>query len=432
MKGTMRAVVGCLVMLSAALAGRPADAKTPPLAPKDAAMASPLAEGSSAFATDLYTRLAGKPGNLFFSPISIDTALAMTYAGAAGQTADQMAKTLHFTLPADKLHPAFAKLIGELNNPAKVQEYDGNKLVEKPAYQLSVANALWGQKGYDFKPTFLGLLKDAYRAGLNELDFKQTDAARKTINDWVAKETKDKIQNLIPEGLPAPDTRLVLTNAIYFKSNWNSKFEKEGTKDDAFRLSADKTAQVPMMRQQAHFGYAEAGDVQVLSMPYKANELDMVVLLPKKADGLGDVEKSLSGGKLGDWLKAIKPEQVDVTLPKFKFTSEFRLPEALKALGMIDAFDEHKASFPGITTKESLFISDVLHKAFVAVDEEGTEAAAATAVLMKPTAMPMEPPKAKTFKADHPFVFLIRHHASNTILFMGRVADPKACSPPAG
>jgi serpin B len=429
MKTAVLATIGCILLLTMTYAVGPADPKTPPApAEKDKADLATLADGCNAFATDLYAQLAAKPGNLFFSPASIDTALGMTYAGAAGNTADQMAKTLHFTLPADKLHPAFAKLIADLNNPT---DYEAIGSVTKPAYQLSVANALWGEKGYDFKPAFLGLLKETYKAGLNEVDFKQSDAARKTINDWVAKETKDKIKDLIPAGVLTRDTRLVLTNAIYFKSGWAEEFTKHATKNEEFMIGdlapqprPPETVTVPLMHKTAGFGYAETDDVQVLSLPYKAGQLDMVVLLPKmERNNLANLEKSL-GRKLGDWLKAIKHEEVIVTLPKFKFNSQFKLSDTLKAMGMTDAFDI-KASFPGITTKEALFIQEVVHKAFVAVDEEGTEAAAATAVALATLSAPIDPPTPKVFKADHPFLFMIRHTATKTILFMGRVADPK-------
>jgi serpin B len=405
----MMPILGGLVLLGTACSSETS------LSDSDRAAVTKLGEGGNMFAADLYARLAARPGNVFFSPASIDSALAMTYAGAAGPTAGQMASTLHFTLPAEKLHHAFAALAGDLNHPP------GNWLGQ-PAYQFTVANALWGQQGCDFKPTFLGLLRDTYKASLNEVDFNQAEAARKAINDWVAKETHGRIQDLAPAGVLTNDTRLVLTNAIYFKGHWATQFEKSATRDEPFRLSPDKMVQTRMMHLQHSFGYAETPDVQVLSMPYKANRLDMVVLLPKKPDGLAELEKSLTGEKLAGLLSAAKSRDVLVTLPKFTFASEFDLSGTLKAMGMTDAFDRQKASFPGITAKERLFVSDVLHKAFVAVDEEGTEAAAATGIIAWGRGLKEEVP---AFKAEHPFIFLIRHSPTNTILFMGRVVDPK-------
>jgi serpin B len=296
--------------------------------------------------------------------------------------------------------------------------------MKKPAYQLVVANALWGQKGYAFKPDFTKLLEKSYGAGLNDVDFAQSKEAAKTINDWVAKQTKDKIKDLIPEAAITDLTRLVLTNAVYFKSNWDNKFTKAATKDAPFKLSTDKSLDVPMMHQRSHFGYVENDDLQVLELPYTQNELSMLVVLPRKDNGLADVEKTLTADIIEKWLKDKKHELVDVTMPKFTFSSEFGLAGTLKAMGMTDAFDAGKADFSGMTDKEKLCISAVIHKAFVAVDEDGTEAAAATAVMMTGSAMRVEQPK--TFLADHPFVFIIRHNATGEILFMGRLANPKA------
>ena len=378
-----------------------------------------VVKSGNAFALDLYAQLAaGEKGNLFFSPASIHTALAMTYAGAGGQTADQLAKTLHFTVEREKLHPAFADLIKTLNSPRK--DYEG-----KPAYALVVANALWGQKGYPFKADFTKLLKASYDAGLNEVDFANGEQARKTINDWIAQQTKDKIKDLIPQGVLSEMTRLVLTNAIYFKSNWAEKFEKRATKDGPFRLSAEKTATVPMMHQKHRFGYAETEAFQTLELPYMSHDLSMVVFLPRKADGLADFEKTLTADNLPKCLEQIKYMDVQVTMPKFKFTAQFRLAEKLRAMGIVDAFVANAADFSGMATIEKLFISEVIHKAFVAVDEEGTEAAAATAVMMVGTGMQV-PTEPKVFTADHPFIFLIQHKASGSILFIGRVTEPKA------
>ncbi|MCK4626665.1 MAG: serpin family protein, partial [Phycisphaerae bacterium] len=318
----------------------------------------------------------------------------------------------------DRVHPAFGALIKKLNAPRK--GHDG-----KPAYELVVANALWGQKGYPFKEEFTKTVKANYDAGLEEVDYvKATEASRKKINAWVEKKTKQKIKNLIPRGVVNPDTRLVLTNAIYFKSNWAEKFNKHATRDEAFTLSADKTVKTPMMRQQKRHGYMETDTFQAVDLMYRYGDLSMTIFLPKKADDLAAFEKTLTARNLTKWLGQFKRETVQLTLPKFKFTSQFSLPETLKKMGMTDAFSEAAADFSGMTTADKLFISDVIHKAFVAVDEEGTEAAAATAVIMALEAAP-RPKQPKVFKADHPFVFMIRHRATGSILFMGRVMNPK-------
>jgi serpin B len=375
--------------------------------------------GGNAFAVELYAQLARKAkGNLFFSPSSIHTALAMTYAGARGRTADQMAGTLHYPREGKRLHSAFGSLLETLNNPRT----DHRK---KPVYELVVSNALWAQKGYPFREEFVALVQASYGAGLTELDYRRPEPARVQINDWVADQTKQKILNLIPRGVITPRTRLVLTNAIYFKSNWADTFSERATRDEAFKLSAGRGVQTPMMRRQGRYGYLETPAFQALELPYRFGELSMVVLLPRETDGLPALEKRLTAKSLTKWLADLRRETVRVTLPKFKFTSQFRLPAVLRAMGMVEAFDAGRANFSGMTTMEKLFISDVIHKAFVAVDEKGTEAAAATAVIMALKAAMPRPVQPKVFRADHPFVFLIRHRATGSVLFLGRVADPK-------
>jgi len=399
---------------AASAQGQPPPAEKDPAQPK--ADVSAVAQANNVFGCELYAKLKGQAGNLFFSPASIHTALAMTYAGAAGPTAEQMAGTLHFELPADRLHKAFGLLTGELNNPPK-QDDD-------PAYQLVVSNALWLHKGYPFKDSFTKLVKDNYGAGLNEVDYAAGEPARKTINDWVEKATRDKIKDLIPPGVLNELTRLVLTNAVYFKSDWADTFPEHATKAGPFQLGEGKTVSVPLMTQWMYVGYMETEDFQLADLPYKANVLSMTVLLPRKADGLKALEDKLSAKALAEWLGKAKPAHVDLTLPRFKFTSQFGLKDPLSQLGMVEAFDPGKADFSGMTTSEKLFISAVLHKAFVAVDEKGTEAAAATAVAISATAMPQEPQI--VFRADRPFLFLIRHRPTGAVLFLGRLANPGA------
>jgi serpin B len=293
-------------------------------------------------------------------------------------------------------------------------------------YQLSVANALWAQKGYSFLEAFLSLLKNDYGAGLNQVDFKgATEATRVTINQWVEQKTQDKIKDLLKPGALRADTRLVLTNAIYFKGNWDTQFDKAQTKDEDFFLSAEQKVTAPLMHREGGFNYLDGGTFQALEIPYKGKELSMVILLPKDRAGLPALEQSLSAEHTQQWLSKLAPaSKVVVTLPKYKMTQEFELGTQLAAMGMPQAF-ESSADFSGMTGHRDFAISNVIHKAYVDVIEEGTEAAAATAVTMRAMAIrvPTQPPP--VFRADHPFLFLIRENQSNSILFLGRVVDPR-------
>jgi serpin B len=389
-------------------------AVSPAQPPKLSDDALNVAKSNNLFALDLYAQLGKEEGNLFFSPYSISSALSMTYAGAKGKTAQEMASTLHFSLPEDRLHAAAGELVAFLNGSGK----------DRP-YQLSVANALWGQKGLNFLPQFLKLNETNYGAGLKEVDFVQaTEPARKTINAWVEKQTNDKIKDLLKPGDLTAATRLVLTNAIYFKSPWQNKFWKESTKPEDFTLAAGTKAKVPMMHKVETTAYAEGGTLEIVAIPYKDHALSMVVLLPKKADGLPELEKQLSEANLIQWLKKLTAHQVDLKLPKFKVTSQINLKKQLSDMGMGLAFSGG-ADFSGMSTQEKLQISEVIHKAFVDVHEEGTEAAAATAVItMGGTAVPPPLPKVN-FHVDRPFVYLILDTQSGAILFMGRVTNPK-------
>jgi len=368
--------------------------------------------GNNAFAIALYGQLRNQTGNLFFSPESISTALAMAYAGARGDTASQMATTLHFTLPPDQLSPAMGALLGDLNTTHQ-------------GYQLSVANALWAQQGYTFLDAFLKVLKSDYGAGLNQVNFEgATEAARLTINQWVEKKTQDKIKDLLQPGALRSNTRLVLTNAIYFKGDWETQFDKAQTKNEVFFLSPAQTATTPLMHREGSFSYFDGGSFQALEIPYKSKELSIIIFLPKDRSGLPALEQSLTASNLQQWLHQLGPvPKVIVTLPKFKSTQQFELSATLRAMGMPAAFAAG-ADFSGMTGRRDFAISEVIHKAYIDVNEEGTEAAAATAVTMRALAMrPVEqaPP---IFRADHPFVFLIRDNRSDSILFMGRMANP--------
>jgi len=373
---------------------------------------STIADASNRFGFDLYGRIRAKEGNLFFSPSSISNCLAMAYAGARGQTATEMAKVLHTSLGPAPLAAGWASLNKDLAS------------VADKGFELSVANALWGQKGYGFLPDYLALVKTGFGAGFEELDFAaDADGARQTINKSVEKLTREKIKDLIGPGMLSPATRMVLTNAIYFKGAWAVPFIKDLTKEEDFTVGPDKKVRVPMMALTESFQFADAGDCLALALPYKGGAVAMVVLLPKKPDGLADLEKGLTAEKLAGHLSRMKGQDVEVHLPKLKFAAEMVLARTLADMGMPDAFDAAKADFKGINGgKEPLWISEVIHKAFVDVNEEGTEAAAATATAMEAGDAPKPPP---VFRADHPFVFLIRDVRSGGILFMGRVANPK-------
>ncbi len=397
----------CLISLAPAWA-----AQTPASATTDRAA---VVEGNNAFAVELYGQLRNQSGNLFFSPESISTALAMTFAGARGETSSEMAKTLHFTLPPDLLHPAMGALLGDLN-----AAHDG--------YQLRVADALWAQQGYTFLDDFLKLTKSDYGAGFNEVDFKgAAEVARLTINKWVEQKTENKISNLLRPGALHPDTRLVLTNAIYFKGDWQTPFKKSWTEDDDFHLSPAQSVKAPLMHRSDSFNYFNGGTFQALEIPYKSGELSMIVFLPNDISGLPALEQSLTASNMQQWLSQLQPvSKVILTMPRFKMTRQFELQQTLGAMGMPRAFDANAADFSGITGGRDLFISAVIHKAFVDVDEQGTEAAAATAVVMEMATARREPPPPPPiiFRADHPFIFLIRDNRSGGILFMGRVTDP--------
>ena len=376
-----------------------------------------VGKANNSFAIDLYRKLASeKRDELFFSPNSIETALTMTYAGAQGKTASQMAAVLHLPAGTETINTDLGDFLAELNSTAPI---DG----KSRGYQFSVANALWGQKGYEFLPHFLDVLKTNYGAGLQEVDFRNdTEGARETINDWVEKKTADKIKDLIGRGVLTPLTRLVLTNAIYFKGTWTSPFDKAATRDEAFHVSVQQESNVPMMHRTGEYGYLEDTDFQALRLPYAGGKLSMIILLPHRRDGLPELEKELTPEKLSDSFAKFVNEKVIVSIPKFKMTAQFELAPTLESMGMHAAFGAD-ADFSGMTGKRDLMISNVIHKAFVEVNEEGTEAAAATGVVMtlamaRPTPMP-------EFRADHPFIFLIRDEASGAVLFMGRLTDPK-------
>ena len=371
-----------------------------------------LVDGNTAFALDLYGQLRGSGGNLFFSPYSISTCLAMTYGGARGQTAEQMARALHFGSDPDKLAADFHVLQNDLN---EAQKHKG--------IELDVANALWAQRGFPFLPSFLDLARQAYDANIQQADFRTAaEPARLEINGWVMNQTRDKIANLIPPGILTADTSLVLVNAIYFKGRWTAPFNTNSTMEAPFHTGTGVDTTARMMNQTAEFGYGEPEGLQVLELPYGKGELSMVILLPREQNGLSATEARLDPQRLAEWLGSARRQKVSVFLPRYKLEEQFELRKTLEALGMVDAFSVG-ADFSGMDGRHDHLIARVFHKAFVNVNEEGTEAAAATAVQVDALVVRMPEP-IPVFRADHPFIFLIRDNRSGSILFLGRVTDP--------
>jgi serpin B len=371
-----------------------------------------LAGGNTAFALDLYARLKTADGNLFFSPYSISTCLAMTYAGARGDTEAQMAQTLRFDTNQLQLAASFGELQKQLNNEQ-----------EKKGMELNIANGLWAQNDHPFLTAFLDVAKQSYGANLKQADFRtRSETARMEINDWVDHKTKGKITDLIQPGVLGPATRLVLVNAIYFKGSWTREFDKHSTTKAPFTVTPNQKPEVPLMNLTADFKYAEVDGLQLLELPYVGDDLSMIVLLPRELDGLKGMEDLLNTQTLDLWLAQAREQKVAVFLPKFKLSAQFSLAKPLAEMGMTDAFSPN-ANFSGMDGERDLFISAVVHKAFVDVNEEGTEAAAATGVVMRMNAV-MMPRPTPIFRADHPFIFLIRDNHSGSVLFLGRLVDP--------
>jgi serpin B len=367
-----------------------------------------VVRGNTRFALDLYRTQRDACGNLFLSPYSISAALAIAYAGARGETAAQMARALHFDPDPRRLHPAFAALEMRVAGVGR-----------ESALQLRVANRLWPHKSCRLLDEYVTLVKRCYGASLTPLDYRRTEAARQTINSWAEEQTGGRISELIPRGVLKSVTRLVLANAVYFKGRWASPFRLRFTHRAPFWVTPDGAAQAQMMEHTHDFGYRETGDLQALELPY-AGGLSMIVLLPRERDGLAALEAALTVENLSRWTAGLSPSTVEVFLPRFMITFAVRLNAALGSLGMADAFSE-QADFSGMDGTRWLFIGAALHKAFVKVNEEGTEAAAATALAL---AEGMPPPAPPVFRADHPFLFLICEQHTGSILFLGRVVNP--------
>jgi len=371
-----------------------------------------VVQGNTAFAFDLYAKLSALPEfkdqNLFLSPYSISTALAMTSAGARSQTLTQMEQALRFPVEQKRLHPAFGALLHE-TKPGK-------------GCQLHLANALWCQAGYPFRDLFLNLNETYYNGKPTSVDFiKAAEPSRQTINAWVEKQTKERIKELLKPGMVTEDTRLVLTNAIWFHGNWEHKFDKKQTRDFPFRVGKEKEVMVPMMYGPGVFKWVVTETFAALELPYADKQQSMLVIMPRREDGLAELGKTLSADKLNQWLGQMKPTGIDVALPRFQVVAEFKLNDVLKTMGMSDAFSG-AADFTGITEAKPFCLTAVVHKAFVQVNEEGTEAAGATAVIGGSYSAP------PSFVANRPFFFLIRDQRTGSILFLGRVLNPKTAS----
>lgn len=377
-----------------------------------------LARDNRDFAFDLYHTLRTREGNLFYSPHSISLALAMPYAGTRGETETQMADALRFSLLQERLHPAFNSL--DLALASRGEGGDN--------FRLNVVNAVWGQRGHGFRPEFLDVLAESYGAGVRTADFAAApEETRLEINDWVVENTEDRIRDLVPPGIITPLTRMVLTNAVYFKAAWAYPFGEGSTRDHPFELMDGGSAQAQMMKTEAEIGYASGDGYQAVDLPYEGFELSMMVLLPDRGR-FREFEESLDAALMDRIVADLAYRTVDLDLPRFEYESMLRLSETLKSMRMTDAFDSGAADFSGMDDlsclagdQGCLYVRAALHQAFVSVDEEGTEAAAATAVVMQQESA--GPPRVSV-TVDRPFIFLIRDRATGTALFVGRVTEP--------
>ncbi|MFK7987413.1 MAG: serpin family protein [Sandaracinaceae bacterium] len=393
-------------------------AEGPPAPEADQARA--FAAANNRFAVDFWSRVRTRPGNQVVSPASISLALAMTYGGAASETAEEMSRTMHFdALPGDSLHEAAGSLLAQWNDP------------DREAYQLAIVNRLFGEATYTFEPPFLDLTRTHYRAPLEATDFiGGPEAARGHINGWVAEQTHDRIEDLIPSGNITDQTRLALVNAVYFLGEWDTPFPRTGTRPVPFHVAGGAAQNVPMMHLTGSLRYAETDAVQLVELPYQGNEIAMLVAVPRAEDGLESVSASLSVETLDGWVRALRPGLVAMAMPRVRVAPEesMELSPILLEMGMRLPFRRGEADFTAMADPpdpaDRLYISAVFHKAFVDIDEQGTEAAAATAVVMGRGGGRPSSPDA-TVTADRPYLFFLRDVRSGTVLFMGRVLDPR-------
>ncbi|TSA47388.1 MAG: serpin family protein [Chloroflexi bacterium] len=416
------AVIIPALLLSACGSGKVAESKLERVSNPDVDTRDleQLVAGNTAFAFDLYQAVRPSNGNVVYSPYSISLAFAMAYGGARGEMAIQIADVFHYTLSGDQFHPAFNALDLDLaRRPDQAAGVD-----EKERFQLSIANALWGQDGWPFLPEYLDLLAANYGSGMRLVDFENVpESARRQINDWVSDQTRKRIKDIIPPGMIDPSTRLVLANAIYFKATWEHEFDPKETSDEPFYLLDGDTVSVPMMGMETgeDFAYATGDGWQAVALPYKGGLTEMVVIVPD-AGNFETFESALTAERYEEILAKMESQEVILSMPKFTFETQYGLKDVLAGMGMLDAFDPHAADFSGIDGQRDLVISDAIHKAFIAVDEKGTEAAAATVVFMGMGALM---PEGIVLTIDRPFFYVIRDIPSGTILFMGRVVDSR-------
>ena len=371
-----------------------------------------IIEANNRFAINLYSQYKSEEGNIFFSPFSISTAMAMVYEGAEGKTAKEIKSVFGFPKYDNSRRNQYSNLLSEINKKDK-------------EYALKTANALWAEQDFQFLDEYLTTVEKYYAGKTTNLDFKnEPDSSRLIINNWVKDKTNNKIKDLFPEGSIHPLTRLVLTNAIYFKAEWLKQFDADKTRDMNFRVNPDKSIKVPMMQRtdrKSIFDYTQNEDLQILEMPYAGEDLSMLILLPLD-DDIEALENSFTIEKLTEWKKSLRKRRVNIYIPKFKFETKYFMKNTLSNLGMPTAFT-NSADFSGMTGTKDLKIDKVIHQAFIEVNEEGTEAAAATGVsIIRKTSIP---PPTPIFKADHPFIFIIQQIKTGNILFMGRVNNPK-------
>jgi serpin B len=406
----------CITLLLPVAACSRTNVATPDVPANNGIDPTELVKANNQFALDLYAKLTAEPGNRFFSPFSISTALGMTYAGARGTTAEEMARTLHFPPDHKRLHPTLNGLLG------KIQSEQGT------GYEIQLANALWLQKGFGLQAEFLDVTKTHYQAGLREVDFEGSPGdARNAINAWVDQNTKGKIKELLAPSDVSPLTRLVLANAIYFKGDWAARFPPADTHDSNFYRKNGDPVKVRLMAQCGNFAFFENDAFKMVEMPYVGKQLSMLAFVPQSAEGLPEFEKTLTPDKIASWSGQLVEQRINVYFPRFKSALRLELQNQLRSLGMVQSFDPSQADFTGMTgadPQKKLHISKVIHEALVEINEEGTEAAGATAVVVTRKGGGSIVPEPPTFRADRPFLYMIRHNPTGSILFMGRLVDP--------
>jgi serpin B len=365
-------------------------------------------EGNNQLAFDFYSKVIKDDGNIFYSPWSISTAFALVYEGAREKTSEEIQSLFGFPSDDDKRRSSFAGIQDDLNS-------------QQANYTLTTANALWIDEGFKLSDSYVDVARQYYDSEISTVDFP-TEESRLQINEWVESKTNEKIKDVIPQGILTALTRLVITNAIYFKGTWVTQFDERNTVEEDFRIDADNTVKVPMMKLgETYFKYAETDSIKIIDLPYHGEKLSMLVLLPKNDTGMQSLEESLTLENLDTWRSSLRNQSVTVHIPKFKLETSYALNDMLREMGMPSAFTPDDADLSGINGVKGLFIQSALHKAFVEVNEEGTEAAAATVIVIGPTSEQPQPP---LFRADHPFIFIIQDSETGNILFMGRITNP--------